>query len=246
MKKCFTLAEVFHPLHRSKRAAFTLAEVLITLGIIGVVAALTIPALISNYQKHVWVTQLKKDVNYVQNSIKMIMGQEGVDYFFQTSLFTMPYVEGIIVGCVFNPTELNDKYLKLQVVSKNSEFSKYLNESRIDATGFVLNDGSCISIDSPNQGMPCSSSFAGIEVDVDVNCDKKPNEFGRDRFQFLLDSYGNLRPSNNARSCVLADIKDDVDSCKAAPDCDLYEAIEKPRASACFTKIFEDGWQMKY
>ena len=32
----------------AKKSAFTLAEVLITLGIIGVVAALTIPSLISN------------------------------------------------------------------------------------------------------------------------------------------------------------------------------------------------------
>ncbi len=35
------------------RKGFTLAEVLITLGIIGVVAAITIPSLITNYQKTV-------------------------------------------------------------------------------------------------------------------------------------------------------------------------------------------------
>ena len=37
-----------------KRPAFTLAEVLITLGIIGVVAALTLPTLISNYKKQTY------------------------------------------------------------------------------------------------------------------------------------------------------------------------------------------------
>ena len=37
--------------HVNKFLGFTLAEVLITLGIIGIVAALTIPALIGNYQK---------------------------------------------------------------------------------------------------------------------------------------------------------------------------------------------------
>ena len=41
-------------------AAFTLAEVLITLGIIGVVAAMTMPILIANYQKQVATTRLKK------------------------------------------------------------------------------------------------------------------------------------------------------------------------------------------
>lgn len=43
-----------------KYSAFTLAETLITLGIIGVVAGLTIPTLISNYRKHVVETRLEK------------------------------------------------------------------------------------------------------------------------------------------------------------------------------------------
>ena len=43
-----------------KRIAFTLAEVLITLGIIGVVAALTLPSLITNYRKQIIETRLSK------------------------------------------------------------------------------------------------------------------------------------------------------------------------------------------
>ena len=42
---------------------FTLAEVLVTLGIIGVVSALTIPTLVKNHQRQVYVTQLQKVVN---------------------------------------------------------------------------------------------------------------------------------------------------------------------------------------
>lgn len=44
----------------NKKFAFTLAEVLITLGIIGVVAAMTMPSLITNYQEKQRVSQLKK------------------------------------------------------------------------------------------------------------------------------------------------------------------------------------------
>ena len=40
------------------KKGFTLAEVLITLGIIGVVAALTLPSLITNYRKKQTVAQL--------------------------------------------------------------------------------------------------------------------------------------------------------------------------------------------
>ena len=48
---------------------FTLAEVLITLGIIGVVAALTLPSLVTNYQKQVTVNKLKKDINEIVENL---------------------------------------------------------------------------------------------------------------------------------------------------------------------------------
>lgn len=46
----------------NKNFGFTLAEVLLTLGIIGVIAALTIPQLVSNYQKKSCSNTLKKNV----------------------------------------------------------------------------------------------------------------------------------------------------------------------------------------
>lgn len=42
------------------KQAFTLSEVLITLGIVGIVAALTIPGLLANYRKKVLASRLKK------------------------------------------------------------------------------------------------------------------------------------------------------------------------------------------
>ncbi len=50
---------------------FTLAEVLITLGIIGIVAAMTLPALVQNYQKQVIKEQFKKSYNTASNAYKM-------------------------------------------------------------------------------------------------------------------------------------------------------------------------------
>ena len=62
-----------------KRFAFTLAEVLITLGIIGVVAAMTMPSLIANYQKKVWVNQLKKSVSVLEQGFQKMLADDGVD-----------------------------------------------------------------------------------------------------------------------------------------------------------------------
>ena len=60
-----------------RRAAFTLAEVLITLGIIGVVAAMTIPTLIANYQEKQTVSRLTKAYATISNAYQMARTEYG-------------------------------------------------------------------------------------------------------------------------------------------------------------------------
>lgn len=59
-----------------KKNAFTLAELLITLGIIGVVAAITIPAVVSNSTNQKYITGAKKAFN----TLKMVQRQAEADY----------------------------------------------------------------------------------------------------------------------------------------------------------------------
>ena len=75
MKKIgFTLAEVpearQHIRHWSK--GFTLAEVLITLATIGIVAALTIPTLVQNYQTKAWNTASEVFQRKLEESLKVM------------------------------------------------------------------------------------------------------------------------------------------------------------------------------
>ena len=60
-----------------KHRGFTLAEVLITLMIIGIVAALTIPSVISNYQQQEFKTGLKKAVSVLNEAIQTNIAQDG-------------------------------------------------------------------------------------------------------------------------------------------------------------------------
>ncbi len=68
-----------HAAHFDKihRAAFTLAEVLITLGIIGVVAAMTMPSLIANHREKQTVAQLKKAYSTMQQAYLMAINKYG-------------------------------------------------------------------------------------------------------------------------------------------------------------------------
>ena len=70
-----------------KLKAFTLAEVLITLMIIGIVAALTIPSVISNYQQQEYKTGLKKAVSVLNEAIQTNIAQDGETPYDNEDLF---------------------------------------------------------------------------------------------------------------------------------------------------------------
>ena len=114
-----------------RRHAFTLAEVLVTLGIIGVVAALTMPALISNHRKSVIENKLKKFYSSMNQAIIMSEAAQG------TSVS-----EWDTFSSTYNVDEMEawfNKYLKnylqiLDVQRKNS--SVYVALS--DGTGFRI------------------------------------------------------------------------------------------------------------
>ena len=65
---------------RTKKFGFTLAEVLITLGIIGVVAAMTIPTLISNTNSAKFKSQYKKTLSTLNQAALMGTAQYDLDY----------------------------------------------------------------------------------------------------------------------------------------------------------------------
>ena len=64
-------------LYVKRKIAFTLAEVLITLGVIGVVAAMTLPTLIFNYQKKVVANRLKQTYSLIYQSIEKSKAEYG-------------------------------------------------------------------------------------------------------------------------------------------------------------------------
>ena len=70
-----------------KKRGFTLAEVLITLGIVGVVAALTAPALIMSSRNEANAARLSVVVSNLENAFQTAIAQEGADNLYGTSLW---------------------------------------------------------------------------------------------------------------------------------------------------------------
>ena len=102
---------MFKSLYNKKFSGFTLAEVLITLGIIGIVAAMTIPALITKYQKQVAATQLKKHYSQLNQVLMRISDDPGLDVLdSNASNFVPKYIQPHYAGSTyFAPTSNHRK-----------------------------------------------------------------------------------------------------------------------------------------
>ena len=68
------------------KKALTIGELLITMGIIGVIAMLTLPGFIQDYHKRVYTTKLKKSVEMIENAVNQACADNNLSYFYQTLL----------------------------------------------------------------------------------------------------------------------------------------------------------------
>jgi len=189
-----------------KKAAFTLAEVLITLGIIGVVAAMTIPMLISKYQKRAIETTLKEDFSIfsqinkmmVANDIAMDLGaadgsDEAIKSWFQTNM--LPYMQ--VSSVCYGTSGCWGKYQDTTTLNgdKYTDCSKGLGCGS-NWISFVMNNGTMVALDIGNNDQlrtifgVDSTSETCLKMYVDVNGDKKPNRMGIDIFLMTITEDG--------------------------------------------------------
>ena len=155
-------------------SAFTLAEVLITLGIIGVVASMTIPSLMQKYRKQETTARLKKFYSTMSQAImhaEADLGMKAYEWDSVTQASNNP-------GQSYNETyAYYNKYLAPYIKTLKVEKGVYDTQNNINSkTKVYFPDSSTMEI---NSGW-CVSLY------YDVNGDKKPNELGRDIFLFFI------------------------------------------------------------
>lgn len=189
------------PLERGS-VAFTLAEVLITLGIIGAVASMTMPTLIQKQQEKAKVTALKKFYSTISQAYQFAVMEHGTPDLWGLSLGNsenmlkylqpqMKFIKFCRAGEKCHP--LNNLYLRNGNLVSNAVSFNPSDNSRFAA---VLADGMIVGtfVQSPE----CKAVYASGkhlenicgEYMVDVNGAKNPNKYGDDIFIFNLTKYG--------------------------------------------------------
>jgi prepilin-type N-terminal cleavage/methylation domain-containing protein len=135
---------------------FTLAEVLISMSIIGVIAAMTIPTLQYNYKKKEYSTKLKKFYSSIENAI--------IDMEASNGSFRELQKPTTYESCYKWYMDNLDPYIGHAYVKSSSRTVYYKDGSKLD----TFYPGSC------------------MDIIYDVNGDRKPNKEGYDRFRFLF------------------------------------------------------------
>lgn len=182
---------------------FTLSEVLITLGIIGVVAAMTLPSLINATQKRELKTALEKNYSIASQALAKMNFDEGMvnggNYAGRT--FEPKYVKYFKVlkdcgmtSCVAPSNhENNDGTASQWYINKYKNFTKRRNieTAMFDDGQFYLHDGSFYMIENPHM----TTEVMWVYITIDVNgAERKPNAWGHDLFTFEVMNNGKLAP----------------------------------------------------
>ena len=194
-------------MEKESKIAFTLAEVLITLGIIGVVAAMTIPSLIQSYKEKATVTAVKQSYSIFAQALKMVtIDNPDLSALTDSSLSAKENSQ-----IMFKEISKHIKKVKSCDVDKKCMGNTYylnLNNEKVSnwdtynnlVTG-VLANGTSFWILSLPASISGEETYAG-QIGIDINGNKRPNKFGVDFFWFTFDIYGNLytgiNPHNQA------------------------------------------------
>lgn len=176
----------------NKLSAFTLAEVLITLAIIGVVAALTIPALMNSTNDKELKTAWKKSFSATSQVVERIEADQGGSL---TGVFTSPSGARDVFGQYMNFTKTCDSATVFGSCWHADNASKKLNGQVYGTTGFESQSAGAVTADGMlywfywDAVYACNPSTPRcLGVTIDVNGFKKPNTVGKDIFSAYVQS----------------------------------------------------------
>ena len=240
-----------------KKFAFTLAEVLITLTVIGVVAAMVLPNLAKNYQNKTLETQTKHFYSMMTLAIQNYMADNKVDDLTDTPMYCAKF-ERYGTGCLRAKKELDNfvmRYLKVAQVCERvqdghatSQNKCYRQEAKvIDKTSpnhseytprYILMNGYAIYIEAPGT----MDNDYPMKLLVDVNGQKGPNRGGRDIWDLWVHYDGTINEKVLTPECV------SDESCMSRYRSGAYggDCLTSYFGTGCFGRFKDNGFKFDY
>ena len=226
---CERKPEFLIPRRGRKRAAFTLAEVLITLAIIGVVAAITIPSLVKNYNEHAWSTAQKVFTERLEVATRQMNTEEKLAGYSSTMDFV---------------NELK-KYIKITRVCDNNNITKCFNKEVIWNEGedpidmSTIKNAASLGQDDWDTDTVAVQFANGVNAIIayNPNTTQEPfnNQFSAtsNSMAILYDVSGNKNPNTNGKDIG----KINVENLAGVTGCMIPELAD----TMCISQILAPG-----
>ncbi len=225
---------------------------MVTLGIIGVVSAMTVPSLMQNHQRKTYVTQLHKVYNEVQQASLRYMTDKNAVNLREAGLTNAVKMKEFLHG-YFKVVNDCETYIKSPCFAEsyrnlNGAATSTSNANWSASSSVTLSSGASILIDNPgtySKTVNNVTSYYGHML-IDINGLQGPNIGGRDMFFVEFYDDGSI------------DVLGATPGCKTKGACEggsLKEIRETYYNSncqtnalglGCFGKILNDNWEMNY
>ncbi len=225
------------------KKGFTLAEVLITLGIIGVVAAMTLPTLIEKHQKKVSAVRLEQTYSQLSQAVLMAQNDHGEIKYWDFGAGIAMSGGGYKTAATNFCKKYIVPYLKIskdrgwQTTFKDGGYANNIYTLAGNPTTTMgqeryyieMANGVSLLIRQDNDG---TNTSRFVLIYADINGKTKPNRMGHDIFLFYLSKAGlSLMPYEvyKDRETLLRE------------GCNL----EHQYGNNCGAVIMLDGWEIK-
>ena len=209
-----------HSTH-AKRVAFTLAEVLITLAIIGIVAAMTIPTLVANYQNKAWNTSASVFERKLEEALRQMNTQQILAGYKSTADFVGALGKYFKINKVCNNNDLmscfedkvywgaDEEEVDMTKIKNASNFGQDDWDTELIGVQFANGTTGLIAYNPECKENPYTNQFKGtscLAILYDTDGFKKPNTQQKDLRSINVESL-------NGRNCAFE--VDDI--CFTAP-----------------------------
>lgn len=212
------------------KQGFTLAEVLVTLSIVGVIAILTIPSLVKNYRYKVYSSSIEKAYSQISAAVKQAMDDDMTSDWYKSTAGAVDDNENCTKGsCYFlnnyfklarkncggtsSPKCFASQYTSIDGSSGNLRFERGYCAQTVN--GMTM----CMNIDSEN---------ASTKIALDTNGPSQPNIIGLDTFILQIRSDGTVDDWTN-------------DPAKCNTKSSEYNNIAD-YATGCLIKTMRNNW----
>lgn len=234
----------FNAMEDIMRKAFTLAEVLVTLGILGVVAAVTMPTLVQGHQKKVYATQLHKFYTETTLALKSYVNDKNAVNLVEAGLTNKAATIDFLTRYFNVVQDCGEDYVPCfgeQYSSMDGKFKpNYGNKAWTCQKVVSIASGVAICMDAAPITGDINAGHVGV-MEIDINGPKGPNIFGRDAFTLSIFPDGVIDDSNLTIDCRRNGNCGEADSPQA-----LREANFTTSGHIGPGKLLNDNWEMTY